>query len=311
MIKVCKKCGNEKPMSEYNKNPKTKDGYYGACKACCADYLKEYWENNKDKLSKKAKEYRLAHPLPRKTASVNCDTCGKVIRKRTCNVKDVNYCSDKCAHQREARIKDDSKNCTYCGNFFHGTKKRKYCSSECAGMARRDVDAKWRDPDYIRLYQKTYQREWYKENREKVLEQAKERHQKNPTLRQSHLARYRATRANLPNFFTHDDWITCLEHWGYTCAVCGRPQGLFHTLAADHWIPLSNPDCIGTVPHNILPLCHGVEGCNNSKSNSDGETWLIAKLGKTKAKRKLDEITEYFKQAKALYPDVEFRLIEH
>lgn len=294
MIKVCKKCGAEKPISEYNKNPKTKDGYYGACKTCCAEYLKAYWKKNKDALIEKSREYKLANPLPRKTVQVTCSTCGKVMRKRTCNVKDENYCSDKCARPHKLYISKNRKVCPCCGGEFNGEKRRKYCSRKCAGKSSRVDGAAWRDPEYIKAYQRKYQRKWYSDNREKILKQAKSRHGKDPAKRQAHMVNYRAKKANLPSDFTSTDWEACLTYWGYCCAACGRPQGLFHVLAQDHWIPLTSNECPGTIPSNIIPLCHGEDGCNNSKSNRNAEEWLPYRLGKNKAKKRLALIKEYF-----------------
>jgi hypothetical protein len=94
--------------------------------------------------------------------------------------------------------------------------------------------------------------------------------------------------------FTEHDWQFCLEYWHHQCAICGAQEGLFHTLAADHWVPISTPNSPGSVPWNILPLCHGRYGCNSRKGAQDPTTWLIALLGKRKARRKLAEIEAFF-----------------
>ncbi len=112
--------------------------------------------------------------------------------------------------------------------------------------------------------------------------------------RRPQLPAYLARKHSLPNTFTADDWQRALEYWEHKCAVCGRPRGLWHTLAKDHWLPLTSPDCPGTVATNILPLCHGEGGCNNSKSKKDPESWLIERLGKRRAARKRGEIQAYF-----------------
>jgi hypothetical protein len=44
----------------------------------------------------------------------------------------------------------------------------------------------------------------------------------------------------------------------------------------------------------MIPLCHGVGGCNNSKKDKDPETWLIARVGKRKAATILKRIRAYF-----------------
>lgn len=123
-----------------------------------------------------------------------------------------------------------------------------------------------------------------------------------PTARIRTLRAYDQRKQNLPRAFTVRDWERALEYWGHSCAICGRPRGLWHTLAQDHWVPLTHADCPGTVPTNILPLCHGEDGCNNSKGKKDPEEWLVAKLGRRRANRKLREITAYFEWVHAQEP---------
>lgn len=109
--------------------------------------------------------------------------------------------------------------------------------------------------------------------------------------------RYRARQLSLPHNFSKHDWDIALHYFGNCCAVCGRPRGLWHTLAADHWIPLSagiegNP---GTVAINIVPLCHGRDGCNNSKSDKMPMDWLTQRFGTRQAKVISNRIESFFK----------------
>jgi hypothetical protein len=41
LVKVCKKCGIEKSLEEFNKHPETKDGYLNQCKECKREYSNE------------------------------------------------------------------------------------------------------------------------------------------------------------------------------------------------------------------------------------------------------------------------------
>lgn len=52
--KVCKKCGKEKPLSEYNVNKKAKDGLQSYCKECQSEYFKA----NADKIRERNKQRR-------------------------------------------------------------------------------------------------------------------------------------------------------------------------------------------------------------------------------------------------------------
>lgn len=136
-------------------------------------------------------------------------------------------------------------------------------------------------------------REYYIANRERILSNNRQWALSKKYWRTvSH--RRRAKIARLPNTFTPKHWNMALEYFKDRCAVCGRPQGFWHILAQDHWIPLSSPECPGTTPTNIVPLCHGVDGCNNSKGFQSPRGWLISKLGKRLAEQKLNEINAYF-----------------
>lgn len=102
-----------------------------------------------------------------------------------------------------------------------------------------------------------------------------------------------ARKKNLPDTFTEKDWDRALDYFDYSCAVCGRMADEYRSIAMDHWIPLTDPNCPGTVPTNIVPLCHGRDGCNNSKGNKDPIQWLNRKFGK-EAEAKLTTIAAYF-----------------
>lgn len=118
------------------------------------------------------------------------------------------------------------------------------------------------------------------------------------------MARRRARVRNLPDTFTLEDEAFCLRYWNYACAVCGRENGLWYTIVLDHWQPIKSLLCPGTIPQNMIPLCHGRKGkpedmekcCNQTKQAKDPGAWLIEKLGPYKAKNKLREITTYFQK---------------
>lgn len=145
-------------------------------------------------------------------------------------------------------------------------------------------------------------RAYYVANRETLLD-AEKRKRANETSEQRltrnrrsniRLLRRRARKRDLPDTLTPTQWQHALDYFNGCCAVCGRPPGLFHTLAADHWIPLSSPDCPGTVAMNMIPLCHGQSGCNNSKGDKPAQQWLEQGYGKRKARQILAHIEDFF-----------------
>jgi 5-methylcytosine-specific restriction endonuclease McrA len=99
-----------------------------------------------------------------------------------------------------------------------------------------------------------------------------ERARFNGRIQRSHR---RAKEFNLPNTFTSDDWNRCLDYFNNTCAYCGSQQDFWHTLEADHYIPITNPNCPGHVSTNIVPAC---KSCNASKGNKHPDLWLTDKF---------------------------------
>lgn len=106
----------------------------------------------------------------------------------------------------------------------------------------------------------------------------------------------RAQQRLLRGEFTKKHKTLALSYFSNTCPVCGNQfNDLFsnRTVAWDHWwIPQSKGGKLDV--SNMLPLCHGINGCNNSKCNRDPEEWLIEKYGRKNARQILRRIREYF-----------------
>jgi hypothetical protein len=139
-------------------------------------------------------------------------------------------------------------------------------------------------------------REWRRANPDKKREQGRRWQRQNRDKVKASYNRRRARKLDLPYDFSATDWKYALEYWGNRCAICGRSEQDGCKLVADHWIPLNydrdhNP---GTVPWNILPLCHGPNSCNNRKHDKHPELWLLEMFDETEARQKLSEIEIFF-----------------
>ncbi len=161
-------------------------------------------------------------------------------------------------------------------------------------------------------------REWNKANPQKHAEHSRRHRRKHPEKHLNlkriwraanpdkvHLMfqRRRTRKLDLPNSFGDADLRRMMDYWHDQCCICGSPAGMWHLLTLEHWIALSDPraDNPGTVPWNIVPMCHTKKGaplgkpsCNLSKSNKDPVEWLTQRFGKRKAMKKLNEINAYF-----------------
>lgn len=60
-LKVCKTCGQEKPITEYTKAKKYKDGFSIYCKLCERERNRNNWHRHREKYNAYEKKYRAEH----------------------------------------------------------------------------------------------------------------------------------------------------------------------------------------------------------------------------------------------------------
>lgn len=245
------------------------------------------------------------------------------IPLRCCNRK------DQCIHPQGPFLPDTSE---YFGVLRNGLSSRcKLCAAEYArrkyheNLEKRraqnraayhrhrernnETSKAWkkRNADKVR----EYRREWQKANRAKANQYIYSWRKTHPgkanettvLWRKRHPEQVRVIKRkydsrikHLKRDFTAKDWLRALEYFKGCCAVCGRPQGLWHKLAMDHWIPVARD---GTyTSDNIVPLCHGIGGCNNSKGDKNAYEWLVEQFGTRKANQIQKRIQAYFNYIK-------------
>lgn len=68
-MKHCNKCDETKDLSEFHKLKTNEDGYHYYCKLCRKTLAKKYYENNKEKIYLKNREYQLNNPEKNKLSS--------------------------------------------------------------------------------------------------------------------------------------------------------------------------------------------------------------------------------------------------
>ena len=270
-LRQCRTCKRYLPATPEYFNKGKFDGFYHSCRDC----RKAYREANKERIAEKDRRYREA----------NADKVRAKSKAYYWQNREACIQKARAYHQehREQILTDRREQRQQNPGKYREADRQKYLRHKPHIQA---YYSAWREGK--RQHLSTYQRQWKQVNRDKV---------------RAVYHRREARKLNLPDGFTADDWRRCLEYWRHRCAVCGRPAGLWHTLAADHWIPLASPNCPGTVPTNIVPLCNGLDGCNTSKQDIDAAEWLTRKFGKAKARRVLARIAAYFDHLRILLQD--------
>lgn len=242
----------------FHANKDRKDGLSGVCKWCIRAQKKQYYVKTADEQRAKSKRYRQEHP--------------DKIRVQNQQHREKN------ADKLKQYLKDwRAKNADYVKqksreyNVTHKAENNKRCKAyrEKNRPALLIKNKKWRDAnhEYLRLSYRI---------------KAQKR---------------RARQRSLPANFTALDWLNAVNYFNGCCAACGRLlNDLFgtHRAHADHWVPLNSHLCPGTIPKNIVPLCGGQNGCNESKADKMPDEWLKSRFGARKAKRITRRIYEYF-----------------
>lgn len=220
------------------------------------------------------------------------------------------------------------KACKDCGQLFPATteyfypERRTKCGIaprcySCYRAHHAKAFREWREKNPERNHET--HRHWVNDNRERARELDRNRYKRDADKRKQwqrdyrirsphkitrgakkaiHKANYMTAKKRLPSTFTKHHWDEAMKHFEYRCAVCRRPRGLWHKIVPDHWIPMKSDKCPGTTPENIVPLCHGIGGCNNRKQNKDALDWLCETYGDRKGKEIFNRIQQYLTQLK-------------
>lgn len=260
----------------------------------------EYFYNHrstKDRLSHWCKECTRASQLEAaRKRGVQPKTPAVVDGKRRCFVCDTWKPADTehfvYANSRQFGI------CIECNR----TKAREYyhANAECRRQYAKQYTERRRED--LRLYYANYRREHLEERRQNDREYGRQHREEARQRLSSWRARNsekvlllhqrrRTNKRRLPTTLTVRQWNNALNYFNGCCAYCGKQRDFWNVLHADHFVPLSSPNCEGTTPTNIIPAC---KSCNLSKHAQQPEVWLERRFGKRKAREILKRIETYF-----------------
>lgn len=308
--KRCTKCGEYfPPTAEYfYRDKKSRDRLRSACKTCVNECIRVYRAANPNRVQERQRAYRAANlerELERNREWYEANKERVREYKRAYRIENLERERERSRTWYEAnkdRVREYNRvRFAADPEGIRERQRRRYAANP---MPAREQARAWRAANLERA--REMDRAYRKANPERLREKARawslanpERTRENSRIRaQNRRARLR----DLPDTLTAVQSQFATEYWNGCCAYCGRQfYDLFNerALALDHYIPLSSPDCPGTVASNMLPACHGVDGCNNSKGNRDPKEWLEDRFGKRKARAILARIEAYFEVVRA------------
>jgi hypothetical protein len=299
--KFCRRCFNWYPLDQMVRAKHCTYKRDALCKACNRRASSDWQKNNAALANERKEEWQKAHPDKRREYNQRYYKNHKAEHKkrvkawRRQNPSRVKAIQDKWLAANKNLVSARAQGYRQQPHVRERSKivRALYQSRPEIAERYKERGRRWRQtPKY---------RDWYirYNSRADVRQRRKWRDQMRvrtyQSARKATYHRRAARKRGLPDTLRGQDWNRALMYFNHTCAVCSKPiRGLFHTVAADHWIPITSPVCPGTVATNIVPLCQGQDGCNNSKSNRDPREWLIGKYGSPKGKQILKRIEDYF-----------------
>jgi hypothetical protein len=92
-MKICNKCGLEKPLDRFNKRSGSKDGLQARCKQCNSEALKAHYNDNKAYY--KDKQLKLRERNRDYIASIKSSSCCKICQEPDSCCLDFHHLTDK------------------------------------------------------------------------------------------------------------------------------------------------------------------------------------------------------------------------
>jgi 5-methylcytosine-specific restriction endonuclease McrA len=189
LTKVCSKCKCEKPLSEYTKHSKTKDGYYSQCKECKRkgrksggtdpkqkERFKKFLENNPEYIKNYVNNYERTHPdKKRERRKRYCESGLNAIMCHRRRAKEKNLDSNLTIEQWIIIKSYFNNECSYCGaklkltqdHFIALNNGGEYTTNNIIPACSKCNSSK-QDKDFFEWYPK--QSYYSKEREQKILE---------------------------------------------------------------------------------------------------------------------------------------------
>jgi hypothetical protein len=304
--KLCGKCGETKPLSEFYKNRTTKDGLQTRCKICCKAAANDWNQKNRERSRANATRWRKNNlDRVRETARKRRERMTPEERARKKEVQQQRYLKNRDEILAKARVRrqrwreehpeeaaaslarfeewkrqnpDKIKAATKKrhARWYRQNAERAKAMSRAWQRANPDrvavITKRWRDANPERVRQKF--KEWYYANRDKAAEMARRR---------------RAREFGVEEHFTAVMAGFAFDFWDRRCAHCNSAE----KLCIDHWLPLSKGYPL--MMSNAVVLC---VSCNSAKQDNMPEDiyppeyveWVEMRLDKQEDEWELAEL---------------------
>lgn len=280
-LKRCTKCKEEKPatLEHFLAQKKLLSGLSSWCRECMRALNRSIHARRKAENPEAVREKKRASRARRiaeNPEAVRAKELANTLRQKAKDPEKFR------AKERERRKRDPER---FRAKGRESAARRRAKDQEKVNAEMREFRDRQKllNPEKVRQRQKAN----YEQQRTKDVEAFRERG------RLQH-AKRRARIKDLPDTFTKTEWEYAVAWWG-GCAYCGVTLST-RDLTIDHIIPISSPDCPGTIAENIVPAC---KSCNCAKHALPIHEFLERNFGEVHAANCIALITAFINNLKA------------
>jgi 5-methylcytosine-specific restriction endonuclease McrA len=228
--KRCSKCGETKPLDQFNKDRTGKAGHSAACRTCHAAAGRRYTMEHREERRSARVRYYAAH---------RAEALAKTAAYR---------------QQHPERAKAAKAKCYWAKHHEYLAKKRAYRKANRDRINAERAAKNRQNPVPARQRAGA----WYKANPERAAEQRRQYRRANSDKHLEANRKRRACKLGAPILtLDYAQWALILDYFGRACAYCGA-TGV--ALTQDHIVPLSRGGEHSAT--NVVPACRH---CNSRK----------------------------------------------
>ena len=194
---------------------------------------KQYYQKNKDKIIKQAKQWNKDNSEKVKKTSI------KYYQKHKDNPQYKEYCIERDKKYRENNPEKEKERY----KKYYNENKEKILATHKKQKNNPEYYEQWRkkNPEYNKNWSKT---------------------EKGKACKQRSKTKRRVNEKNIINTLTAEEWVDILKEYHFKCAYCNKEFTLFDRETRDHIIPISKGG--NNVKENVVPACRV---CNSKKNN--------------------------------------------
>lgn len=278
--KVCKKCGIEKPLSEFELRSDTKQ-YRGSCKECRSKQHKEYYLEHRDEITEKGREYYLNNKEKKKEYLIK----NKDIIREKARLYNIKHRDEKKEYNKKYRLEHLEEIKTQKKEYYnknleniHASQKKRYeenkdeiikktkqyysNNKEYLNAKHREYYEKHKEELNKKRKEDNYSSQYFQENKRKIYNRIANRKKNDPvykfkaqirTLIYVSLKKYHYTKNNRTFEIVGCDYEAFYKHLmdtffnNYGTEWDGKEE-----VHIDHIIPLATANS----EEEIIKLCH-------------------------------------------------------